>query len=115
MHAETRGKSEVVVVGGGLSGLVAAGILARAGRRVTVLERAREVGGRAGTDVKGGFCLNRGAHALYVKGYAARTLAELGVRVLGGSPLDGARALVGDRESPLPGGAVSLLTSPLLS
>lgn len=39
----------VVVVGAGIAGLAAAGTLARAGREVLVLERARGVGGRAAT------------------------------------------------------------------
>ena len=38
---------DAVVVGGGHNGLVAAGYLARAGRRVRVLERRDEVGGAA--------------------------------------------------------------------
>ena len=40
-------RREVVIVGGGHNGLVAAGYLARAGRRVTVLERLDHVGGAA--------------------------------------------------------------------
>jgi phytoene dehydrogenase-like protein len=77
---------DVAVVGGGPSGLAVAARLAREGARVTVLERARALGGRAASHKEEGFVLNQGAHALYLGGPAARTLAELGVAWTGTPP-----------------------------
>ncbi len=50
----------VVVVGGGISGLATAALLARGGAQVTVLERHHEVGGRAGRWVVDGFTFDTG-------------------------------------------------------
>ena len=41
------GAEHVIVIGGGLDGLTAACKLARSGRRVTVVERSQQLGGRA--------------------------------------------------------------------
>jgi phytoene desaturase len=54
----------VVVVGAGLSGLSATLHLLGAGRRVTVLEAAPHVGGRAGGDRLGDFRIDTGASVL---------------------------------------------------
>jgi len=47
-------RSDVLVIGGGHNGLVAAGLLAKRGRRVTVLERRHKVGGAAVTETPWG-------------------------------------------------------------
>jgi len=55
----------VVVVGGGLAGLVAARSLAEAGVDVTLFEREPEVGGRVQSDREDGFVLDRGFQVLF--------------------------------------------------
>ncbi len=107
----TNNSSEVVVVGGGLAGLTAAAWVARAGHRVTVLERSRHVGGMAVTDDRNGFRFNRGPHALYRVGAATQTLTELGVRIVGSPPPSGGRVLLGGALHRAPAGPLSLLGS----
>ena len=58
-------KSDVVIIGGGVSGLATGALLAKAGKRVTVLERGNQPGGRAYTYEDKGFTLNYGPHAIY--------------------------------------------------
>jgi len=107
--------ADVIVVGGGLAGLTAAAYAARAGRRVLLCERARDVGGRAATQNESGFLFNLGPHALYRASTAAAVLAELGVAYSGKVPSgSGAYGVSGGRKHALPGGLVSLLTTSLL-
>lgn len=58
-------KGDVVVLGGGVAGLAAGYYLARAGRPVTVVERAPVVGGLCGSFRSHGFTLDHGPHKLY--------------------------------------------------
>jgi len=75
-------KCDVAVIGGGVSGLAAAALLAKAGRRVAVLEKGNQPGGRAYTYEDRGFTLNYGPHAVYRphSGVLGDLLRRLGAR-----------------------------------
>jgi phytoene dehydrogenase-like protein len=108
-------QSDVAVVGGGICGLAAAALLARAGKRVSVFEQSKSIGGRARTKIRDGFHFNIGAHALYRSGPAASVLAELGVPYKGTPPaVSGQFAIKGGARYTFPTGPVSLLTTGLL-
>ncbi|MEF3302444.1 phytoene desaturase family protein [Paenibacillus sp. GYB003] len=106
---------DAAVIGGGLSGLIAAVLLARANKSVVVLEKSERIGGRAMTIDKKGALFNLGGHALYRGGEAHSILQELGVRLKGGKPLADGFALWQNRLLPLPGDPVRLLASRLLT
>jgi phytoene dehydrogenase-like protein len=69
--------TDVVVVGAGLAGLVAARRLAQAGAEVTVLEREDEVGGRVRTDHEDGYTFDRGFQVLFTAYPAVRAELDL--------------------------------------
>ena len=74
---------DAVVVGAGVGGLVAAGLLARAGRRALLLEAHESAGGCAGSWTTGGFTFDAGATTLvgFDAGDPLASLAEaLGIR-----------------------------------
>jgi phytoene dehydrogenase-like protein len=77
---------QVAVVGAGPGGLVTALLLARAGRRVRVLEAAGEPGGRSRSPLLAGVPINLGAHALYRHGPAEEVLSSLDVPLPGWQP-----------------------------
>ncbi|WP_019586355.1 NAD(P)/FAD-dependent oxidoreductase [Deinococcus apachensis] len=56
---------DVLVIGAGLSGLTAARVLTRVGRRVRVLEAAGQVGGRLTTRVVDGYTLDAGYQVIF--------------------------------------------------
>jgi oxygen-dependent protoporphyrinogen oxidase len=69
-----------VVVGGGISGLLAARELARAGVRTTVLEASGQWGGCVGSHVVAGLTLDSGAESFATRSSAVADLAaELGL------------------------------------
>lgn len=107
--------ADVIVVGGGLAGLTAAAVAAKAGKKVVLFEKARDLGGRGATQNEGGFLFNIGPHALYRAGAARAILGELGVSFTGKAPsASGGFALSRGRKHTLPGGLVSLITTSLL-
>jgi phytoene dehydrogenase-like protein len=105
----------VVIVGGGLSGLAASIVLARGGRTVTLFEKRQHLGGRAISNLRQGFRFNLGAHALYRNGAASRVYRELGIPADGGIAKPRGVALHGEDEHKFPGSLWSILTTSLLS
>lgn len=106
---------DAAIIGGGLSGLIAAVELARANLSVVLLEKSDRLGGRAITVNKNGALFNLGGHALYRGGEAYSALQELGVKLEGGKPPVNGLAIWQNRLLPLPSDLLRLLSSPLLS
>ena len=73
-------KSDVVIIGGGIAGLSTGALLAKQGKRVTVIEKGNQPGGRAYAYEEKGFTLNYGPHAMYLpeSGQLADVMRRLG-------------------------------------
>ncbi|MEY5011764.1 MAG: phytoene dehydrogenase, partial [Verrucomicrobiota bacterium] len=69
---------DVVVIGAGLGGLSAAAHLSRQGHRVSVVERERIPGGRAGMIAEHGFRLDNGPTVLTMPGLLADAFSAAG-------------------------------------
>lgn len=108
---------DVIVVGGGLSGLFSASLAARQGLAVCVLEKSETLGGRARTTEEAESVLfNLGPHALYTGGPARRLLSQLDIPCAGAPPNGGqALAYRNGREFSLPRSLTSIAFSRLLS
>ncbi|HDR7795874.1 TPA: FAD-dependent oxidoreductase [Bacillus luti] len=106
---------DVAIVGGGLSGLTASIYLAKAGRKVIVLEKSSRFGGRGISVNKNGICMNLGAHALYRGGAAFLTFNELGINLSGGIPSTTAHGIWKGDIFSIPTDFRSILSTPLLS
>ncbi len=99
-----------IVIGGGPAGLVAATRLAEGGAETTLLEAAGGLGGRAASERRDGFFLNRGPHALYAGGPARRELRALGVELEWWNPTSAASVFPrGGKPRRSPGGSLGLL------
>jgi phytoene dehydrogenase-like protein len=108
--------ADVLVVGGGLAGLSAAALVARAGRSVIVLEQSGHFGGRASTHVRDEIHWNLGPHALYCAGHAFRLFKDLGIPFTGRFPNPGNGLLVNDDAAfPIPAGIRSFIATRLLT
>ena len=91
-----------MIIGAGLAGLAAAATAARAGAQVIILD-AHLPGGRARTEVRDGFHVNQGPHALYRGGPGRRALRRLGIKPAGHPPrVAGAQALTAGRPRAFP-------------
>ena len=57
-------KYDVIVVGAGVSGLLAALTLSKHGKKVLVLEKSRHLGGNCSSYIVDGYQVDTGAHAI---------------------------------------------------
>ena len=106
---------DVMVIGGGVAGLVAALEARQEGVEVALLD-SRRAGGRARTSLSGEFRFNQGPHALYRAGAFAASLRRFGIDLAGGSPaLERAGVWSSGRVLPLPTSPLAALRSRLLS
>jgi phytoene dehydrogenase-like protein len=105
-------QAPVVVIGGGLSGLIASTRLAAAGVPAVLVEKTSLLGGRAASRHKQGFVFNLGPHGLYRLGHMQKALKDLGVEVRGGVPgASGGFVVLNGRRHTLPAGLASMLTT----
>lgn len=115
-HAVEAPATRIVVVGGGMSGLVAARECARPGFHVTVLEAGAAVGGSVAPLELDGMTLDAGAESFATRGgHVAELLAALGLDgdVVEPNPA-GAWVRNGTRSVPLPkAGLLGIPSSPL--
>ncbi|TRX71323.1 NAD(P)/FAD-dependent oxidoreductase [Carboxylicivirga sp. M1479] len=77
----TQNKYDSIVVGGGIAGLTSATYLARAGQKVLLIEKNKEVGGLVNTFSRDGFQFEAGVRALEDAGVIFPMLKELGIEL----------------------------------
>ena len=110
---------DIIVVGGGISGLTTAWHLNNAGRDVTLLEAQETVGGTMQTEHRDGFLLEKGPFNVIVRDPAfEELLAGLSdrIKVVTADPQANSRYLYRHKQLMIvPTNPISLLTSPLLS
>lgn len=106
---------DVVIIGGGLTGLTAAVYLGENGLKVAVIEKGNRLGGRASTKEIAGSLYNLGPHAFYKKGAAVKTLENIGVSVGGGSPSLSGNIFYENEPFELPSSFLRILRTKLLT
>lgn len=114
----TPGPKSIAVVGGGVTGLTAAWRLQQAGHRVTVFEKAAQVGGAVVSREQSGWLIEGGPNSLQETSEVAGLLRELGLEGerTHVNPAARKRFIVRDgRPIMVPLSPAGLLTSPLFS
>ncbi|MCP3903902.1 MAG: protoporphyrinogen oxidase [Planctomycetes bacterium] len=115
----TRARRDVIVVGGGISGLVVAWRLRRAGVDVSLLEAGGEVGGCMQSEPRDGLILEKGPFNVLVRDEAFQDLLDAcaaDVTPVAASEESRARYIMrGGRLHQVPSGPMALLRTPLLS
>ena len=81
MSAKTADDADVIVVGAGMGGLAAAVCLAEAGKRVVIVERAADVGGKVGTHTHDGVTFDTGPSLLTLPDVLAGVLGRAGLTI----------------------------------
>lgn len=107
-------KWEVVIIGAGLAGYVAANFLGKSGLSVLLLEKTGKVGGRAITDKVKKNLLNLGPHAFYKRGSGKVILEELNIKLVGKSPKTKGTLLENNTFYEAPFSAISIMKTNLL-
>ncbi len=72
---------DAIIVGGGIAGLTAAAYLARAGKRILVIEKNEKFGGLVSSFVSDGFHFEGGVRALESAGIIIPMLKDLGIQL----------------------------------
>ena len=108
-------KWDIVIVGGGLAGYVAANYLTKTNLSILLLEKGKTAGGRARTNKINQQYFNLGPHALYKKGKAKSILEELDIHFSGKSPKLNGILIENNIEYAAPFSPLGLFTTHLLN
>ena len=74
-------KYDTIIVGGGIAGLTSAAFLARAGKKILLIEKNNEFGGLVNSFTRDGFHFEAGVRALESAGIIIPMLENLGIQL----------------------------------